>query len=349
MNVLDGLNQVPGSSWVFHDPVWLLLLLALPLVAALRGRRSQEVFVLPFVAQWVRGHALGRSRAPIVLLHLGLAMLIIAMARPQRVEERKFVQREGYDVMLAIDLSGSMLAEDNERNGRRINRLQTIEPVIQAFMEKRGGDRIGVVAFGGRAYTLAPLSFDHDWLRQQVARLRVGLVEDGTALGDALALAVSRLGQPEREEAGKRKGGFIILLTDGANNAGAIDPLKAAQIAKAKGIPVYTIGAGREGIVPMPVFDRQGKLMGYQRVISDLDEATLKTIASETGGVYFRAADPDTVNAAFAEIDRTHKIEFEAKSSLRAQELFERMAWPGVLCCALALVLARPGRQEAAS
>jgi Ca-activated chloride channel family protein len=256
------------------------------------------------------------------------------------------VQQEGYDIVLAIDLSGSMLAEDYKRMGKRINRIQAIVPIIEAFMERRSNDRIGVVAFGGRAYTLAPLSFDHGWLRTQVSRLRVGLVEDGTAIGDALALAVSRLGQVDREQAGKRLGGFIILLTDGANNAGSILPAKAAELAAAKGIPVYTIGAGQEGLVPMPVYNDQGQLMGYRNVMSDLDEATLQAIAQATNGSYYRAMDADTIDEAFAAIDQSNKIEFEAKSNLTAHELYPFMAWPGLACTALAYALARPGAKE---
>jgi Ca-activated chloride channel family protein len=213
-------------------------------------------------------------------------------------------------------------------------------------MERRSNDRIGVVALGGRAYTLAPLSFDHDWLRRQVSRLRVGLVEDGTAIGDALALAVSRLGQAEREEAGKRLGGFVILLTDGASNGGSILPAKAAELAAAKGIPVYTIGAGQEGVVPLPVHDEQGRLLGYRNVLSDLDEATLKAIAQVTGGAYFRAMDADTIDDAFAAIDESNKIEFEAKSNLTSHELYPYMAWPGLGFTVLAFAIARPGARE---
>ncbi|MBW2712543.1 MAG: VWA domain-containing protein [Deltaproteobacteria bacterium] len=342
-SAIDGLGL---GGWVLRNPGWLLLLLLLPLLGALRTRRSQEVLVLPFVARWAGTHDSKRSHLAQVLVVLGLVFLTLAMARPQRVEKRHFVQQEGYDIVLAIDLSGSMLAEDYKRMGRRINRIQAIVPIIEAFMDRRSNDRIGVVAFGGRAYTLAPLSFDHAWLRKQVSRLQVGLVEDGTAIGDALALAVSRLGQAEREQEGQRLGGFIILLTDGANNSGTILPAKAAELAAAKGIPVYTIGAGKEGLVPMPVYNEQGQLLGYRNVRSDLDEETLQGIAEATSGAYFRAMDADTVDAAFAAIDQSNKIEFEAKSNLTAHELYPFVAWPGLACTALAFALARPGAKE---
>jgi Ca-activated chloride channel family protein len=339
------MNTIAG--WTLANPAWLLLLLALPAITWLRARRGQPVFVIPYVTRWSGRDAIPRSRLPVVLVTVALVLLAIALARPQRIEAQKLVHQKGYDIMLAIDLSGSMLAEDYESGGKRINRLQAIKPIIEAFMERRPTDRIGVVTFGGRAYTLAPLTADHDWLRQQVGRLKVGLIEDGTAIGDALALAVSRLNQPDRQEHGRRKGGFIVLLTDGASNAGSIAPLQAAELAKAKGIPVYTIGAGQDGAVPMPVFDENGNQLGYQTMLSDLDEHALEQIAGSTGGRYFRAMDSHTIDAAFAAIDREHKIEFDAKSNIRAQELFQYAAWPGLALFMYGMWLARPGRQGA--
>src|SRR5262249_2122117 len=179
--------------------------------------------------------------------------------------------------------------------------------------------------------------------------MKAGLIEDGTAIGDALALAVARLKQPEREKDGQRLGGFVVVLTDGANNAGSIDPKQAAALAQAKGIPVYTIGAGQEGAVPMPVFDDSGRKLGYQTVLSDLDERTLADIAHSTGGRYFRAMDSGTVDAAFAAIDRERKLEFDAKSNIRAQELYEFAAWPGFAIFAIGFWLARPARREGQS
>jgi len=332
------------GGYTLASPAWLLLALAIPLVFWLRARRGQPVVVVPYAARWAGRDPLPRSQWPSTLVVVGLVLLVIAMARPQRIDDRKVVRQEGYDIVLAIDLSGSMLAEDYEQGGRAINRLQAVKPIIEAFMARRPGDRIGVVTFGGRAYTLAPLSFDHGWLRKQVGRLKVGLIEDGTAVGDALALSLSRLGQADREEDGKRLGGFVILLTDGANNSGAIEPLDAAKLAKAKGIPVYTIGAGREGAVRMPVFDDTGRKLGYRRVLSDLDEATLAAIAEETGGRYFRAMDSGTIEQAFAAIEAEQKIEFDAKSNLRAHERFEIAAWPGAALCLLGFWLAHPRR-----
>ncbi len=343
------MGPAAAGPFSLHDPAWLLAALLLPALLWLRQRRAQPVWVVPFASAWSGRAPLPRSRWPELLVGAGLLLLVAALARPERVEERQDVRREGYDLVLAVDLSGSMLAEDQERDGARVNRLQALKPVLEAFTARRESDRIGVVTFGGRAYTLAPLTFDHGWLRRQIARLRVGLVEDGTALGDALALAVARLGQAERSEAGRRKGGFVILLTDGANNMGQLAPGEAAGLAAAKGIPVYTIGSGRSGLVPMPVFDAGGRKVGYRRVQSDLDEEALREIAARTGGRYFRAVDPDTVEAAFAAIDAERKIEFEARRDLRARQGFAWLAWPGLACILSGFGLARPrGARRAA-
>lgn len=328
------------GDWTLGSPAWLLAILALPVIAWLRARRGRPVLVVPFVSQWTGHDVAARSRLPQVLVAAGVVLLAVALARPQRVDEQRQVTQEGYDIVLAIDLSGSMLAEDYERDGERINRLQAIKPIIDAFIARRPSDRIGIVPFGGRAYTLAPLTADHDWLHQQVRRLKVGLIEDGTAVGDALSLATARLAQPNREQDGKRLGGFVILLTDGANNAGAVAPLEAAALAQAKGIPVYTIGAGSDGVVPMPVFDPSGRKLGYREAVSDLDEPTMRAIADATGGQYFRATDSDTVDAAFAAIDRERKISFDAASSRRVDELYAVAAWPGLLLIVAGYLLA---------
>lgn len=336
-----------GSPFWLADPQWLWALLLLPAVHALRARRGQRAVVVPFAARWAGRERIERARWAEVCVWLGIAAVIVGLARPQRVEERRQVEQRGYDIVLAIDLSASMLAEDYEEGSRRMNRLQAIKPIIEAFTERRTGDRIGVVVFAGRAYTLAPLSFDHPWLRRQIARLKVGLVEDGTAVGDALALAVSRLGQASREEGGRRLGGFVILLTDGANNSGSVEPLEAARIAQAKGIPVYTIGAGREGLVPMPVTDEQGRIVTYRRVRSSLDERTLRAIAEATAGRYFRAHDADTVEQAFAAIDAERPIEFDAKAHLLAEERFGWFVAPGLVLFALGLLSAQRARRGA--
>jgi len=326
----------------FQDPLWLLALLALPVVVWLRGRRSVPVLLVPFAAAWHRPSLAAPGRWPAALVLTGLALLVVALARPQRVEDRREVRSEGYDIVLAIDLSTSMRAEDFEKDGERINRLQAIKPVIQAFIERRPTDRIGIVLFSGRAYTMAPLTFDHDWLARQLARVRIGMIEDGTAIGDGLGVALTRLEQARRDAAGRRIGAFVVLMTDGANNRGALQPLQAAEIAKSRGVPIYTIGSGKEGYVPVPIYDDQGRKVTYRRMLSDLDEGTLREIANQTGGKFFRAADTGTIEAAFRAIDRAQKIEFQAKSYLVTTELFAWAAWPGLGLLALGAAAARP-------
>jgi Ca-activated chloride channel family protein len=332
----------------FHDPLWLLALLALPLIIWLRGRRSVPVLLVPFAAAWHRPSLAAPSRWPVGLALVGLTLLVVALARPQRVEDKREVRSQGYDIMLSVDLSGSMLAEDYEKNGEPINRLQAIKPVIQAFIDQRPSDRIGVVLFSGRAYTMAPLTFDHDWLSRQLERLKIGMLENGTAIGDGLGVALTRLEQAKREAGGQRQGAFIVLLTDGVNNSGALSPEQATQLAKARHIPVYTIGAGKDGYVPMPVFDANNRRIGRRMVLSDLDEGALRVISEQTGGKFFRAADTDTVEAAFKAIDRAQKIEFQSKSFLITTELFWYLAAPGLAALALAALAARPiSRKEA--
>jgi Ca-activated chloride channel family protein len=325
----------------FKDPLWLLALLALPLLFWLRGRRRVPVLLVPFAAAWHRPSLVSVSRWPVILASIGLVLVIVALARPQRIEDKREVRSEGYDIMLSIDLSGSMLAEDYERDGDRINRLQAIKPVVQAFINDRPADRIGIVVFSGKSYTLAPLTFDHDWLARQTERLKIGLIEDGTAIGDGLGVALTRLEQARREKGGHRQGAFVVLLTDGANNRGALSPSQAADIAKSRGIPVYTIGAGRDGIVPFPVFDDKGNKIGMRRMLSDLDEGALRDIAVSTGGHYFRAADQDTAEAAFKAIDKAQKIEFQAKSFLITTELFYWPAAPGLAALLLGALFSR--------
>lgn len=329
------------NHFIFKDPLWLLALLALPLIAWLRGRRSVPVLLVPFAAAWHRPSLAGSSSLPLAFGFGGLVLLIAALARPQRVEDKREVRSQGYDIMLSIDLSGSMRAEDYEKGGERINRLQAIKPVIQAFIEQRPADRIGIVLFSGKAYTMAPLTFDHGWLAKQLDRMRLGMIEDGTAIGDGLGVALTRLEQAKREAGGKRMGAFVVLMTDGANNRGALTPQQAADLAKARGIPVYTIGTGKDGYVPMPYDDGSGRKR-YRMWFSDLDEGALRQIAQQTGGAFFRAADGDTITAAFKAIDKAQKIEFQAQSYIVATELFWWLAAPGIVLLVAAGLLARP-------
>jgi Ca-activated chloride channel homolog len=331
---------MPSGDYRIHDPWWLLALAAIPLIAWLRGRRGVPALVVPFAAAWYRPSRLTISRVPIGVGVAGLILLVLALARPQRVDDRRQVHEQGYDLMLVIDLSGSMLAEDNPRPGVGPNRLQVIKPVIRGFIEGRPNDRIGIVVFATQAYTLAPLTFDHAWLSRQLDRLEIGVIEaDHTAIGDGLGVALTRLEQSAREEGGRRKGAFVVLLTDGSNNAGVLKPLQAADIARARGIPVYTIGAGKDGYTHVPIKDAHGRTIDYTNVLADLDEGTLATVAEQTGGRFFRARNGNTIEGAFKSIDQAQKIEFEAKSYLLTTELFPWLAAPGLASLLMAGVL----------
>lgn len=332
----------------FKDPLWLLALLAIPLIVWMRGRRSVPVLLVPFAAAWHRPSLAAPSRWPVGLAIVGLVLLTVALARPQKIEDKREVRSQGYDIMLAVDLSGSMLAEDYEKNGEPINRLQAIKPVIQAFIDNRPADRIGVVLFSGRAYTMAPLTFDHDWLSRQIERIKIGMLENGTAIGDGLGISLTRLEQAKRAAGGQRQGAFIVLLTDGVNNSGAMTPEQGTTLAKARGIPVYTIGAGKDGFVPMPVFDANNRRIGRRMVMSDLDEGALRIISEQTGGKFFRAAETDTIESAFKAIDAAQKIEFQAKSFLVTTELFWWLAGPGLAALGLAALLSSPVSQKGA-
>ncbi len=326
------LSPLSLGQYQLAAPLWLLGPLLLLPVWLLRRRLPVSVLVIPAAAAWSSGRSLSARRWPWLLAAFALVLVAISLARPQRIDDRRVIRGEGYDLVLALDLSTSMLAEDGIRDGRQVNRLEALTPVIEAFIRQRPADRIGLIVFSGRAYTLAPLTHDHAWLGRQLARLRIGLIEDGTAIGDGLGLALTRLTQAIRDTPSDapRAGAFAILLTDGANNRGQLTPVQATSIAKAKKIPVYTIGVGRDGIVPYPTFNETGQRIGTGRMMSDLDESELRRIASDTGGLYFRADDPDATENAFRAIDRTQKVTYDARSQLLTTELY---FWPASLAC----------------
>jgi Ca-activated chloride channel family protein len=335
------------DEFSLQSPGWLLLVLLIPIGVWLRWRRRVPALVLPYAGAWWRPVLVPATRVPALLLIAGLLLVILALARPQRLQVFNETRREGYDIMLAIDLSGSMLAEDFERDGVRLNRLQAIKPVIQAFIQQRPDDRVGLVVFAGRAYTLAPLTFDHAWLARLTEKLKVGLMEDGTAIGDGLGLALSRLERPAGAHAhGRTASAFVVLLTDGSNNKGLLKPAQATEIAEARGIPVYTIAAGRPGSAPYPIFDDNGRISGYRRILTDIDEDALKEIALHTGGQFFRADKTETIAAAFKAIDGAQKQGFETRV-LRPRDLFPWCLGAGLLALvAGGLAASPPWRRE---
>ena len=339
------------TSFTWADPSWFWALAILPLIMLVRRWKRVPVLVVPFAAEWQRSASqLSRISWPAATAYTGAVMLIAGLARPQIIEQRREQKQQGYDIVLAIDLSESMLAEDFVSGGRRVNRLEALKPVLRAFIDQRPNDRIGVVVFAALSYTLAPLTFDHDWLRRQTDRMKVGLVEGNkTAIGDGLGVALARLDQGRRDTGLAREGAFVVLLTDGANNAGALDPQEVGAIAAERGIPVFTIGAGREGIVDFPVLDHQGRKTGhYTQRRSELDETLLRDIADLTNGRFFRADSSTTIREAFESIDQAKKIEFEAQSYRVAEELYTRFTLVALALLALAVFGTSLRRQEEA-
>jgi Ca-activated chloride channel family protein len=324
-------------SVTLAHPWFLLLLLALPVVAWCRGRQGKPAAFLYSSVQLVKGVSnLGRSNAGRMLAALrwlALALFIVGMARPQFVASETTTKASGIDIVLAIDLSGSMESEDFELKGQRVNRLAIAKDVLKKFIERRPGDRIGLVAFAGKAYVAAPLTLDHDFLQMNLERLELHTIEEGTAIGSGLSASINRL----RDLKSKSK--IVILMTDGQNNAGKIPPLTAAEAAQTLGVKVYTIGVGTRGTAPFPVgVDFFGRKM-YRQMEVDIDEPTLKEIASKTGGKYYRADSTDTLRKVYDEIDKLEKTEVEVKRFVHIQELFPWPVLPGLMFLLLEIVL----------
>lgn len=269
---------------------------------------------------------------PTVLRFLAVILFLIALAGPRKFLQEATHKTQGIEIVLALDCSGSMAAEDFKINGQRQNRLAIIKDVVKEFVAKRTNDRLALIAFAGLAYTACPLSTDYDWLAANLDRIQLGILEDGTAIGSAINSSLNRL------KSSKAKTKIIILLTDGMNNAGKIDPLSAAKIAQSMKVKIYTIGAGSKGYVPFPVEDILGRRF-YQNVQLDLDEDTLKEIARLTGGRYFRATDTESLRYIYEEIDSLEKAPIEETGYREYKELFVWFLTGGILCLILEVFL----------
>lgn len=323
----------------FAHPWFLLLLLLPPLLAWLKGRRGRSpaflyssVKLVAGLAQARRSHA-GAFLA--ALRWLALALFIVALAQPRWLKSTTQVKASGVDIAVAFDLSGSMLSEDFVVKGARVNRFNMARSVLTKFIDERPGDRIGLVVFASQAYIATPLTLDHEFLIENLERLEIGSInQNQTAIGDALATAVNRL----RDVKSKSK--IVILMTDGQNNAGKIQPLMAADAARALGIKVYTIGIGEQGEAPMPVGRNPytGQTV-YQNVPVDVDEDTLQKIAEETGGKYYRADNAEKFRQIYAEIDKLEKTEATINKYTEFKELFPWAVLGGLLLLLLELVL----------
>lgn len=330
------LSAAPTFSFAHPWVLWFLLLL--PVLALLRGRWGGTPGILFSSTRLVldvgkrRRSKAGAMLASLVLA--AMALLIAALARPQFGRTLEHVTASGVDIMLALDVSGSMIAEDYTIGSSRANRIDVVKKVTQQFIEARPNDRIGIIAFAGRPYLVSPLTLDHDWLIRNLDRVKIGLVEDGTAIGSGLASAVARL----KDRDSKTK--IIVLLTDGANNAGKVQPLTAAEAGRALGIKIYSIGAGSNGPVPVPMKDPFGRTV-YQKVVFDFDEKLLEQIAKIGEGKYFRAADTRSMDATFREIDRLEKTKIEVEKTAEYRDLFPWLLFPALLLLAAEAVLSR--------
>ena len=319
----------------FGNP-WLLLLLIglIPLVWVYRTwnqrrRRSVLYSDLGTLGKVNSRLAAIKSHTPFVLRVLALALFIVALARPRSGVSFEDVTSEGVDIVLSMDVSTSMLAEDLRAGS---NRLDVAREVVDDFIGRRRHDRIGLVAFAAKAITRCPPTLDYRVLHSQVDQLQIGSIEDGTAIGVALASSVNRL----RDS--KATSRVIILLTDGVNNRGEIDPLTAAQVAKAKQVRVYTIGVGTRGTARMPVRDQFGRVRYVDQKV-EIDEQTLTNIAEITGGQYYRATDAAELERIYRSIDSLEKTEIDVREYTRYKEMFILFLLPGLALFALELVL----------
>ncbi|MFZ0828902.1 MAG: VWA domain-containing protein [Verrucomicrobiia bacterium] len=318
----------------FAHPYFLLLLLLLPLLAWLKGRRGQPPAFLYSSVRLVAGLTrTRRSRAGAMLAALRwlvLAAFIIALAQPRLIKSTTTVKASGIDIVCALDLSGSMISEDFVVQGERVNRFNMAQSVLKSFIDKRPNDRIGLVVFASRAFIAAPLTLDHDYLQENLARLEIGTINsDATAIGDALTTAINRL----RDLKSKSK--IIVLATDGQNNSGKVQPLLAADAAAALGVKIYTVGIGKQGEAPMPVGRNPytGEKI-YRNMPVDVDEATLQKMADQTGGKYYRADNAERFRQIYAEIDKLEKTEAVINKFAQFDELF-----PWVVSFGLGLLL----------
>jgi Ca-activated chloride channel family protein len=328
------LPDLSNLSFAQSQMLWLLFLI--PLLSWLKGKIGGTPGVMFSTTKTIaKIGGRRRSRAGDFLtglLYVALACLILALARPQLGKTITRTQASGVDIMLVIDVSRSMLAEDFTIGGQRANRLEAVKGVTEQFIKERPNDRIGIVAFAGRPYLVSPLTLDHDWLIQNLDRTRIGLVEDGTAIGSALASASNRLKDKEA------KSKLVVLLTDGDNNAGRVTPLTAAEAAKALGIKVYTIGSGSRGNAPFPFVDPFGRTV-YRQIPVEFDEESLQQIATMTGGSYFRATDTQSLQRIFDEIDQLEKSEVEVQKVAQYRDLFPWFVLVGTMLLAAETLL----------
>jgi Ca-activated chloride channel family protein len=315
------------SNIHFAKPWFFVLFAGLPLLIYFYLRppvRLQGTFLV----SGVKAFGCGRSWKTIlrhilfIFRMLAISCIIIALARPQTGSEQQLTSGEGIDIVFCLDISGSMLAQDFTPS-----RMEAAKEVASEFIDRRPTDRMGLVIFAGESFTMCPLTTDHAVLKSQLFNVQSGLLEDGTAIGSGLATGVERL----RSSVSKSK--VIILLTDGEDNGGRLDPNTAKEIAKSFGVRVYTVGVGTEGFAPVPVQTSSGVIMQREKV--SIDEKLLTQIANETGGKYFRATDNESLGNIYKEIDKLEKSKYQVTTFTHYTEKF----FPFILAAVMFLVL----------
>lgn len=320
----------------FAAPWFFLLLLLVPIVALYRRRRHRPPTLASSALFPTAGVPASRAMQlrPLVpaIQYAVLVLMVLALARPQWGTERTEVLTEGVNIILALDLSESMSALDFKKQGRVVNRLEAVKGVVQDFVAGRNGDRIGMVVFGTHAYTQLPLTRDYNTLASILDRLQIGAAGERTAIGDAIGISLKRLADI------KSKSNIIILLTDGQSNAGELSPETAAEIAREKGVKIYTIGVGTRGKAPFLVKDPLfGERYVYQRV--NIDEDTLKAIADKTGGRYFRAENLESLAAVYDTIDKLEKTEVKVDIFADYSEIYPWLLVPAIALLMLYIIL----------
>ena len=322
--------------FIFKDPVVFWLILLVPIIVFVERRRrsgSSFLFSSGELVKDLKPTARVRfGKFLIVLRAVAILLMIIALARPQSILDSSKTVSEGVDIVLAIDTSTSMLAEDFRLGTSRINRFDLVKEVVKDFIKKRKDDRIGMIAFAARAYTVCPLTTDYAWLTENLDRVRVGMMEDATAIGSAIASSINRL------RTSKTKSKVIILLTDGVNNAGNISPVVAAEAAKALKIKIYTVGVGTKGLSPYPMKDFYGRVV-YRNIPIEIDEESLKKIADLTGGKYYLASDAEKMRKIYDEINRLEKSNIEHFGYREYGELFGYFLIPALILLAIEIFL----------
>ena len=320
----------------FLQPEWFWLLALLPFVLLWRGRRG-PVAAIEYSDVSLAREVSRRGRSKIGMLMwmlpiLAGVLMIVGLARPQRADGRSEVTANGIDIVLGLDVSGSMQALDFHIQNQRVNRIEVVKTVVSKFIDERPDDRIGIIAFAGAPYLVSPITLDHDWLQQNLERVSVGGVDDGTAIGSAIAAGVNRL----RLTQAKSK--VIILLTDGVNNTGKISPIAAAEAAKAMGIKIYTIGVGVRGDAPIPVRDAVGNARMVMAKV-DVDEKTLQAVADATGGKFYRATDTDSLRKIYEQINRLEKNAQTVQKFEHTEELYAWALFPALGILGLSVLL----------